>query len=522
MNKSVIQRLKDKKGMTIGELMVATLILLLVTAGITTGMQLALSQYDKSMTQSESKILCSTLESVITNELSNTKSIQLGDVIPEGQDYAGCKKLVGFFSKHYAKKDTGEYSSFYSVKVNNNATYDDTVEYGELLLGNKNGGVLSGNLLINSAAYSTYKLGAKTDVVYDTSKNLFHVTLSVTGLDEPDVFDVMPLNTPTIDGANPTPDPSADPDESPVYKVNFMNGSTRVATGEIKAQSGEDPIFKLTVDGDISNVSYGLPDGSWKFLGWYYANRNPAKEDLNAAVNNAYELITHFGDSKEINLYAGFENETSLYVQSELEEFHLNGDYTNIIIASDTSSDESAAPKSCYALSGNGSIGRTEVTVYSDGIYKKEHDDTGVELDDFGTGYITSTEAVSKCVDTISRNGHTTYSRGIIWYTDGDNHIRMEATQGGDNISFWYLDEGDGNLALSSSGLFDHRRWKYNNHHLVGTWRWNFIFHFDIVDYMYYYDGFGLYRGVLGSGSYPVYVYAEKKPGTLLSFNKAL
>ncbi len=186
--------------------MVATLILLLVTAGVTSGMQLALVQYNRSMIQSESKILCSTLESVITNELSNTNT----DSVKLGTSDTNIKPLEGFFSKYYATEDL-PLVGFYSVELDPvTRKYKDIAEgtvynpdtYGKVMLGTINGRKFEGKLILSSSAYSSFDLGANVKATYDTSKKVFHVTLSIadktnTGTYEEIIyeeFDVIPLN----------------------------------------------------------------------------------------------------------------------------------------------------------------------------------------------------------------------------------------------------------------------------------------------------------------------------------------
>ena len=200
------RRLANNRGMTLSELLVAMLIMLLVSTGMAQGIQIATVQYKKAMIRSESKILSSTLESIISNELSNTGTVTLS-ATPLSTEKPTEYPVISFFSWTYAITDAE--TGFYSVDVVKNASNDDdqasaysyqeAADCGELLLGTKTGTTITGNLLLSSASYSSYHLGAKVaSLTYDTTQNVFHVTLEVSDkngytLETP--FDVIPLNT---------------------------------------------------------------------------------------------------------------------------------------------------------------------------------------------------------------------------------------------------------------------------------------------------------------------------------------
>ena len=176
--------------------MVATILVLLVSATVVAGVGFATRQYNKSMIQSESKMLCSSLANIIRVELSNTMTVTLGD---NGE---GGRNVEGFYSTTYAS-GIDVLPGFYSVTVTTNAngtrTYTDNGDsYGELFLGDKVGSAMKGNILLSSKAYTTYNIGAKvTCLTYDKDNKVFHVGLSV-GKDNKEYasrnFDVVPLN----------------------------------------------------------------------------------------------------------------------------------------------------------------------------------------------------------------------------------------------------------------------------------------------------------------------------------------
>ena len=178
------ERLKSKRGLTLGETMLAMLILILLSGAMATGIMFASDHFSKSMIRSESKVLYSTLENVIKNELANTKTVELGAARADGS-----RELTRFFSQNYAAHDA--LSSF--------MVFPEGRAYGELALGSE----LEVNKLLSSSAY-TYGLGASVDVSYFTSPEHFRVNLTIYNKDgislisEP--FDVVPLNKVQTDG----------------------------------------------------------------------------------------------------------------------------------------------------------------------------------------------------------------------------------------------------------------------------------------------------------------------------------
>lgn len=191
MIKKTIRKLKSSKGMSLGEVLLCVLIIMLVTSTLATGISLAYTNYRISVTTSEAKILYSTLKSVILSELGNTNAVFLKKTT-EGTEYP----LDKFFSRTYAITD--EYSRFYSVTIEKSGMEEPDDGYGEIILGTEDEkGVITGNLLISRAAYSSYHLSAKVDVTYDININTFHVTLSISNKNDIEIsesFDVIPLN----------------------------------------------------------------------------------------------------------------------------------------------------------------------------------------------------------------------------------------------------------------------------------------------------------------------------------------
>ena len=188
-------KLSNKGGFSLAELLVTLLIVSLVTSGVATGVQLAVGHYRRSMGLSESKVLCSTLSSIVQSELGSTREAQPGELI-SGTEY----RLIGFFSNTYA--NTQDLSQFYSVDVNDSGISLSDDGYGEIILGVKSGNSVIGNLLVGSKSYSTYKLKARVNVTCtipdgENYISKFHVTIIIKAPADQTTstsFDVIPLN----------------------------------------------------------------------------------------------------------------------------------------------------------------------------------------------------------------------------------------------------------------------------------------------------------------------------------------
>lgn len=153
-----MNKIKNNNGFTLVELLAATLIMLLVTLGLTTGVALSNKEFVSSIRQSEAQELYSTLSSLITNELRYTN-----DVVLDGTN------VKTFQSVTYPLKHNK--TGLVSLNEDGDVTTND---YGQLALGS-NGEY---NRLIGSASY-TNNLGAKCSITYDNNKKLFTVSLDI-------------------------------------------------------------------------------------------------------------------------------------------------------------------------------------------------------------------------------------------------------------------------------------------------------------------------------------------------------
>lgn len=178
---TIKKKLNAQKGFSLGELMAATIILLLASQVLAQGMAFAVRMYNQTLTKSHGKQLCSTLTATIETELRYTTTITT--------DSNG--NLRTYFSPSYGQTQSG----FLSIDK------DDTItDKGEIAIKATDAdGKNYIQRLLSSASYSSYNLKAKVDKVqYDTSAGLFHVTLTIYGQDAKKIvttnFDVIPVN----------------------------------------------------------------------------------------------------------------------------------------------------------------------------------------------------------------------------------------------------------------------------------------------------------------------------------------
>lgn len=139
-------RLRNKKGMSIVELLSAIAVMLLVTVVLVTGVRLGVKAYTKSVSMSEAQILCTTLTTVVSDELRYAGTVHI--------DESG---RVGFFSQNVGG-DSQTGSSFTS---------------------DKNGYVLLGETPILSKSSYPYGLKAEVTVTMDEADKIFNAKVTV-------------------------------------------------------------------------------------------------------------------------------------------------------------------------------------------------------------------------------------------------------------------------------------------------------------------------------------------------------
>lgn len=103
MINKIKNKLRSTSGMSLGELLIAVLIMLLATSTVVSTIQLANKQYKNSMRNSEANLLYSTLSSIITGELSYATEVYVypdGEVRQfQGNDYQERDYLSSFATK---------------------------------------------------------------------------------------------------------------------------------------------------------------------------------------------------------------------------------------------------------------------------------------------------------------------------------------------------------------------------------------------------------------------------------------
>lgn len=166
-------KLKDKKGLTLVEMLCTVAILVLVSMVMVLGVQLGVRSYAKSVSYSEAQVLCSTLTTTISDELRYSGTLKVD----------GSGSVTGFFSQQFG---SGDYTAF------------TTTPEGHVQLGGKD--------ILPAKAYP---YGIKAEVkslTYDDVTALFTVQLSVKDSENKNTlaettFEVEKLNVTTEDTA---------------------------------------------------------------------------------------------------------------------------------------------------------------------------------------------------------------------------------------------------------------------------------------------------------------------------------
>ena len=166
-------KLKDKKGLTLVEMLCTVAVLVLVSMVMVLGVQLGVRSYAKSVSYSEAQVLCSTLTTTISDELRYSGTLKVD----------GSGNVTGFFSQQFG---SGDYTAF------------TTTPEGHVQLGGKD--------ILPAKAYP-YGIQAKVEsLTYDDYTSLFKVKLSVKDSENKNTlaettFEVEKLNVTTEDTA---------------------------------------------------------------------------------------------------------------------------------------------------------------------------------------------------------------------------------------------------------------------------------------------------------------------------------
>lgn len=183
--KTAIRKIKKKlsghRGFSLGELLAATIILLLASQVMAEGVTFAVRMYNETLTRSHGKQLCSTLTNSIETELRYATSITYDE---------NTGKLLTYFSPTYGQSK----SSFLSIDSD-----DNEQDSGEIAIKATEDGKTVYRRLLSGASYSSFELKAKVEnVTYNKADNLFTVTLLITDRNNKEqvenTFNVIPVN----------------------------------------------------------------------------------------------------------------------------------------------------------------------------------------------------------------------------------------------------------------------------------------------------------------------------------------
>lgn len=156
-----MKKIKNNSGMSLGEMLVATLIMVLVSIGLATGVALSNKEFIYSIRQSEAQEIYSTLSNLLTNELRYTRQVEY----KEGSS----EEVKAFFSFTYNVESS--LSEIVIIDKDDKVVTDD---YGYLSLGNEN----TFNKVLGASSYPN-NLGAKVTIKYNQTNKLFTVDLDI-------------------------------------------------------------------------------------------------------------------------------------------------------------------------------------------------------------------------------------------------------------------------------------------------------------------------------------------------------
>lgn len=149
----------NNSGMTLSEMLVATILVVLVSMGLATGVALSNKEFIYSIRQSEAQEIYSTLSNLLTNELRYTTQVE----------YKNSNEVKSFYSLTYAIEN-----SLSEVVVIDEDDKVVTNDYGYIALGNNS----TFNKILGASSYPN-NLGAKVSIKYNETSKLFTVNLDI-------------------------------------------------------------------------------------------------------------------------------------------------------------------------------------------------------------------------------------------------------------------------------------------------------------------------------------------------------
>ena len=188
------QRLKATAGFMLTEVLATVIILGLVTSGVAMAVTVGTQQFTQSMAASESRMLFSTLQQDMKNDLSYTSTL-FSEETPSGDEVVA---VTGYKSLHHGDKNVNLYLKALDedgTVVEPAVGSGDLTYSGQLALCSMDGKVI--NRLLGKAAYN-YGLTARVkSLTYDPKTKLFEVNLAIDSADGvliDETFSVKALN----------------------------------------------------------------------------------------------------------------------------------------------------------------------------------------------------------------------------------------------------------------------------------------------------------------------------------------
>ncbi|MFN2937453.1 hypothetical protein ACKX2D_00185 [Lachnospiraceae bacterium YH-ros2226] len=117
MRNILFRKLKSRKGVSLGEVLVSVLILLLVTMAVVSGVQAALRVYQRVRLQSESETMLSTAINTISSDLYRAKGpiqVSIPDDSQAGSSSGSSKSVYIFQSEN---RNYGDYYMYFRNKT---------------------------------------------------------------------------------------------------------------------------------------------------------------------------------------------------------------------------------------------------------------------------------------------------------------------------------------------------------------------------------------------------------------------
>ena len=268
-------------------------------------------------------------------------------------------------------------------------------------------------------------------------------------------------------------------------RVTFYAYTTKIAEAEVDA-NGEIISFKTgNIFDSFDSMKEGIahkdnPSTLWVFKGWYYHDNGTLEYDVYGSVQNAASIRSLLNANGNVDLYAGWTNNASLYYRTDSLPAADSGVYNNFLIVGEQYGNTPYQSGGNRALHITNSGSTADVTVLGDNIEMY-----------------------------IKANGVTDYA----WRTETANSGRYYIKKLDDS---GYLNINTPNWWSSSlvlSGTKPARQWTYGNAKLSGYYRLSTNQNMEIV----YWGDFNSQDSSSNAGN--IHIYTYQAADQLISFN---